>query len=128
MSLPDKEQAIHQFWRSFGWTARDENTVPDNAMTAYGGTYITYNVSTSALNEPIPMSASLWRKDMSWATITAKAHEISQAIGLGGRIIKIDSGYVWICRGTPFAQRMADDDDTIRRIYLNIMVEFLTEN
>ena len=126
--IPDKEQVIHQFWSSFGWTARDENTVPDNAMTLYGGHYITYNVSTASLDEPVPLSASLWCKDTSWATITAKAQEIAQTLGRGGVIIPVQGGYVWIVRGVPFAQRMADDDDTIRRIYLNIMVEFLTEN
>ena len=126
--IPDKEQAIHQFWNSFTWTARDENTVPDNAMTLYGGHYITYNVSTASLDEPVPLSASLWCKDTSWTEITAKAHEIADTLGRGGMLIKVQGGYVWIVRGTPFAQRMADDDDTIRRIYLNIMVEFLTEN
>ena len=126
--MPDKEQALHRFWSSFGWTARDENTVPDDAMQLYGGHYITYAVSTASLGEPVPLSASLWCKDTSWATITAKAQEISQALGPGGKIIKAIGGYVWIVRGVPFAQRLAEPDETIRRILLNITVEYLTEN
>ena len=124
----DKEQALHQFWSSFGWTARDENTVPDDAMQRYGGHYITYSVSTAALNEPVPLSASLWCKDTSWAEITAKANEMAESIGLGGNLTRFDGGFLWVCRGTPFSQRMADDDDTIRRIYINVMAEYLTEN
>ena len=122
----DKEQALHQFWSGFTWTARDESTVPDDAMSRYGGHYITYNVSTASLDEPVSLSADLWAKDTSWAAITAKAEEISQTITVGGKVVAFDGGYLWICRGVPFSQRLGDENDTIRRISLNIMVEFLS--
>lgn len=122
----DKEQALHSFWSSFGLTAYDENTVPDNAMTANNGKYLTYNVATAALDEPIPLFANLWYKSASWAGITTKANEISEKIGRGGRLIPFEGGAIYLCRGTPFSQRMADDQDTIRRIYLNIMAEFIS--
>lgn len=122
----DKQQALHQFWSGFGWAAYDENTVPDNAMERFDGHYITYSVVTSALDEPIPISANLWMRDTSWAAITQKANAISEYIGIGGVVIPFDDGYLWICRGTPFSQRMPDEDDTIRRIYINLMAEFLS--
>lgn len=122
----DKEQALHQFWSGFGWAARDENTVPDDAMTRYNGHYITYAVSTAALGEPIPIYGNLWAKDSSWAEITTKAEQISQEIGIGGKLIPYDGGYLWVCRGVPFSQRMPDEDDTIRRIYINVMAEYLS--
>ena len=124
----NKEQALHQFWSGFGWAARDENTVPDDAMILFNGHYITYAVSTASLDEPVPISASLWCKDTSWETITLKAEEIAQALGIGGMLIPFDGGYLWICRGTPFSQRMAEEDDTVRRIYLNLMAEYLSAN
>lgn len=126
MAVADKEQALHQFWSGFGWAARDENTVPDDAMTRYDGHYITYTVATSSLDEPVPLSASLWCKDTSWTTITAKAEEISKALGISGKIVRFDGGYLWLCRGVPFTQRMPDEDDTIRRIYINVMAEYLS--
>jgi hypothetical protein len=122
----DKEQALHQFWSSFGLTAYDENTVPDDAMTTNNGKYLTYNVATASLGEPTPLYANLWYKSSSWAEITVKANEMSEAIGRGGAIVPFDGGKIWICRGTPFTQRMPDDDDTIRRIYINVMAEFLS--
>lgn len=122
----DKEQALHQFWSSFGLTAYDENTVPDNALTTNGGKYLTYNVATASLDEPTPLYANLWYKSSSWDEITVKANEISEAIGRGGAIVSFDGGKIWICRGTPFSQRMPDDDDTIRRIYINVMAEYLS--
>ena len=121
----DNVQALHNFWNSFGLTARDENTVPDNAMTAYGGKYITYAVMVGYLEDTLMMSASLWYKSSSWAEITQKANEIGQYIGYGGRILDFDGGKLWIKRGVPFSQRMSDEDDTIRRIYINIEVEYL---
>lgn len=122
----DKEQALHKFWSSFGLTAYDENTVPDDALTTNKGKYLTYNVATAALDEPTPLYANLWYKSSSWAEITGKAEEIAHNIGWGGYLVPFDGGYIWICRGVPFSQRMADDDDTIRRIYINVMAEFLS--
>ena len=40
--------------------------------------------------------------------------------------VKIDGGRMYIARGTPFAQRMSDVDDMVRRIVLNVTVEFFT--
>jgi len=126
--MTDKEQALHQFWSGFGWKAYDENTVPDNAMEQLGGHYITYSVVTAALDEPVPIHANLWMRDTSWEAITQKANAISEAIGIGGVVVPFDSGYLWICRGTPFSQRLPESDDTIRKIYLNLMVEYLSAN
>jgi len=126
MIYSDKEKALHAFWSSFGWAARDENTVPDDAMSRYGGKYITYAVSTASLDEPVPISGDLWCKDTSWEEITAKAKEISHRLGIGGITIPYVGGYLWIVRGVPFSQRMAEEDDTVRRIYINLMAEYLS--
>ena len=118
----DKEQALHQFYSGFGVKAYDENTVPDNAPLPR----ITYNVSVTEFGDPVAMSLSVWDRSTSWATVTEKATDIYKAIGLGGKIIQYDDGYIWIKRGQPFSQRMADEDDTIRRIYINVEVEYFT--
>lgn len=120
----DKAQTLQEFWSGFGMEAYDENTVPSNAFLPR----LTYNVTLDSFENTVAMSASLWYRSTSWAEITKKSEEISKAIGQGGKIIKCDGGYVWIKRGSPFSQRMADPDDSIRRIYLNIEVDFLTEN
>ena len=53
--------------------------------------------------------------------------EISEALK-DGVVIKLDKGYTYLYRGTPFAQRVKDNDDMIKRIYLNVNVEYLTNN
>lgn len=119
-----KEQRIHAFWSGFTWKAYDENTVPDDAVLPR----ITYNLSVAEFGDPVTMAASVWDRSTSWASVTEKADEIYEAIGLGGKILRYDDGYIWIKRGQPFSQRMSDEDDSIRRIYINVEVEYLTSH
>lgn len=119
----NKEQALQNFWESFGVPAYDELSVPDGAEMPY----ITYSVATSDLGNPTAMTANLWRRSSSWEAITLLKDQIAEYIGQG-RVIKIDGGYIWIVKGATFAQRLADDDDKVRRIYLQIMAEYLTAN
>lgn len=123
----DKEQAIHNFWSSFGLPAYDEQTIPSGPDSPKPP-YITYEVVVGNIENAVSLSASLWYRGTSWAPITEKLHEIEQYLGYGGVIHKIDGGRVWFMRGSPFAQRMSDDSDSmIRRIYINVTAEFLTE-
>ena len=118
----DKAQAIHNFWSGFNIPAYDQNTVPKNAVMPY----ITYNVATNAMDRLTVLSASLWYYSTSWKDITNKADEIAQEIGYGYVLEPLDNGYLMITQGTPFAQRMSDEDENIRRIYINLNAEFLT--
>lgn len=121
----DKAQAIQNFWSSFGLDAYDENTVPKDAQLPY----ITYSFSTGSFDEPVTMVASVWYRDTSWSAISRKTDQISTEIGRGGITLAFDDGWVWIKRGLPFAQRTSEPNDaSIRRVYLNIEVEFFSEN
>ena len=120
-----KEQALHQFWSGFGLTAYDEQTVP-TADDAPQLPYITYEVVTDNLNHPVSLSGSVWYRSTSWTEVTEKANQIAEAIGYGHKTINIDGGYMYLTRGTPFVQRMADEDDSIRRIIVYITCEYLT--
>ena len=122
----DRDQAIHQFWSGFGLRAYDENTVPENALTANEGHYLTYSVVNSGFNTPVATTCSLWYKDTSWASISAKAQQIGNFLGEGGAIVPYQDGALWVKRGSPFSQRMGDDDDTMRRIYITVQIEFFS--
>ena len=120
----DKAQSIHYFWSMFGLPAYDENSVPDDATMPY----ITYSVSTGSIDNFVLLSASLWYRSTSWASISRKADEIESVItGMNPSTIKIDGGRVYLVKGNPFAQRMSEPGDSMtRRIYLQINAEFLT--
>jgi hypothetical protein len=118
----NKVQALHEFWSEFGLKAYDENSVPDNAPLPY----ITYEASVDDFGNGLAQTANLWYRSSSWADITAKEQEIANYITRGGRMIKYDQGAIWIQKASPWAQRFEEEgDDMIRRIILNVMVEFL---
>lgn len=120
-----KAAAIYQFWNSFDIPAYEENSVPEDAKFPY----ITYQLVTDSLDNDVQMAVSVWYRGSSWTEANAKAEEISQAVGQGGKTIKCDGGRIWIKRGSPFAQNMGDESDNlIKRKYLNITAEFFTAN
>ena len=120
-----KAAAIYQFWSGFGLTAYEENTVPTDADFPY----LTYQLVTDSFGREIMLTASIWYRSESWTAINAKTEEISQKISRGGKIISCDGGAIWLKRGQPFAQSMGDEsDDLIKRIYINVIAEYLTIN
>ena len=121
----DKFQALQTFWSSFSIPAYDENTVPTgDAKPSYP--YITYDAISGNLGDVCAMSGSIWDYGTSWARVTTKLNEIQSSIGRGGKYIQIDGGGLWIKRGSPFAQRVSDPNDMVRRIFINIEAEFIT--
>lgn len=119
------QAALNSFWQGFEWDAFEENAVPDQAFSSRSE-YITYSSGQNYFDEPMMLTASLWQRSTSWSGTVSKMQEIAEEIGLGGKFLKTDDGYLWIKRGTPFAQRMSDEDPAVRRIYMNVEVEFFT--
>lgn len=122
------EQAIHKFWSSFGLTAYDENSVPDNAKLPY----VTYSVNVGDITSgPVTLQSSLWYRSMSWKEITQKSEEIRNYLGIGGVMIEHDDGAIWIKRGNTFSQRAAagstqsEQDSSTRRVVLTVDIEFI---
>lgn len=117
----DKEQALQSFWSQFGIPAYDEGTVPDNAALPY----ITYSVGVDDFQYSVSLTASIWYRSTSWSGITAKLNEVSNVITSGGCMIPYDGGAIWLRKGSPYAQRVSDEDNSIRRILLNYEAEYI---
>ena len=120
-----KTQALYNFFSGFKLPAYEENTVPTGDAKPKLP-YITYTALTGVFDNDVQISASLWYSGYSWAEADRKSAEISAALADGGKLIPYTGGALWIRRGTPFAQHMADENDTIRRIYLNLTAEYLS--
>lgn len=118
----DKQQAIHAFFSSFGWKAYDSNSVPDSAELPY----ITYDAITSNISGTVFPAATLNDRSMSWESVVQKSNEIAQSLDYGGTTIKFDDGLLFITQGSPFSQRLPDDDPGIRKMYLNFAMQFLS--
>lgn len=131
----NKQQAYNAFWSQFGVFAFEENAVPTddviNQLIATGPVkskfpYITYQVITDDLNQPIYPIATIWDKNSSWKRSDELSNSILQTIK-NTNIIQLDEGGMFITTGTPFAQHMSEEGDrTIRRILINLSVEFFT--
>lgn len=107
--------AIHDFLSKFGLTAYELNSVPIEATFPY----LTYSPVFGYWGDETMLQVNLWYKGTSNTEPNAKADQIGKAIGLNGRVIQCDGGAIWIQRGNPFCQPMADPaDETIKRRYI----------
>ena len=132
----NKQQAYNQFWSGFGVLAFEENSVPDDAtidQLIKGGAaaakfpYITYQVLVDDLDHPIYPTASIYDRNTSWERADTLANLISARIQEMGTL-KLDNGRMFITKGTPYSQHMAEENDkAVRRVVLNLGIEFLTE-
>lgn len=118
----NKAQALNTFWNGFNIPAYDTSTVPDDAVMPY----ITYEVNTGSFGDQLSILANLWYRTSKWSDITQKADEIAEEITMGGKLVEYNGGALWIRRASPFAQRMTDPDDEVRRIVLLTMVEYIS--
>lgn len=118
----DKLQAYNSFWNSFSLKAYEENSVPDGVTMPY----ITYESAFDRFDYNVALTASVWYRSSSWAEAVAKTKEIGDYITRGGRMVKYDGGAFWIRTANPWAQRMPhESDDSVRRMVLNLQVEFM---
>lgn len=123
----DKWQAQHNFWSSFGVSAYEEHSVPDDKKKT-DFPRITYEAATSTFENLVSITASIWTRTTSWTQADTLADQIEQYIKAMG-CPEIDGGRYRVFIGdTTFAQRMDDpEDDQIKRIVLNVNFEFMTK-
>lgn len=121
-----KEAALHQFFNNFDIPGYPTTSVPEDAVFPW----LTYDVLTGAIdNGENAVTVNLWYYGESEAIPNAKAREISDYIGSGGKVITVDGGYIWIKRGSPWCQNLTDENNqNIKRRLLNLSVEYLTSN
>lgn len=132
----NKQQAYNSFWNSFGVLAFEENSVPDDdvikALVSAGKAsskfpYITYQVLTDDISGAVFPTASIWDKSNSWERSDLLSNRISEYIQRMDTI-RLDDGRMFITKGSPYAQHSAEEGDpSIRRIILNLGVQFFTE-
>lgn len=119
-----KAAALQSFFESFGIPAYPNTSVEKEEEMPY----LTYTPVFDTFGYPTSITVNLWYRTTSEAIPNAKAQEISDYIG-GGKYVPFDSGAILITRGSPWCQSLIDaDDNTVKRRYININAEYLTEN
>ncbi len=120
-----KDKALHA-WLSQFLSAYPASNVPDDA----GFPRLTYDFVNGAWDSgEIALTVNIWYYTEGEAVPNAKAQEIAEAIGMGGVFVPYDGGAMWIKRGSPWCQNIADESDkNVKRRYINITVEYLSLN
>lgn len=120
-----KDKALQAWFEQF-LDAYPTSNVPHDVTFPY----LTYELITGAFDSgEVGLTVNLWYYTESEAVPNAKAQEISNAIGYCGTVIPCDGGYIWLKRGSPWCQNIAEESDAnIKRRYLNVTAEYLTEN
>ncbi len=121
-----KDKALHAWFNSFGIPFYPATSVPEDTKFPWG----TYELITGAWDsQEIGLTVNLWFYTTGEAEPNMKAQELSDAIGSGGKVIPCDGGFIWIKRGSPWCQSLRDENNpNIKRRYINVTVEYLTEN
>lgn len=118
------EEAVLRFMEGFAIPAYPTGSVPDQEPMPY----LTYALPNGQWGgEEVSMQVDLWYRTESETEPNAKARELFDAIGLGGRLLACDGGGLWLKRGTPWCQNVSDGsgDDMVKRRYINIDIEYL---
>lgn len=120
----DKQQALNKFWsEASGLPAYEENAIPEDAQLPY----CTYQTILDGLDYAVFPLGHIWMRSVSWGALDAIQKRIEAYIDTG-KIIKMDEGNLFICKGSPFAQRVRDEEDSsIKGYLLNIQAEFLSK-
>ncbi len=120
-----KGAALYQFFNQF-MPFYAASSVPEDVVFPYG----TYElVVDSWEGGEVGITVNLWFYTESEAIPNAKTQQMADKIGTGGITVPCDGGFIWIKRGSPWCQSLADDTAAnIKRRYLNVTAEYMTLN
>lgn len=119
------EAAVYTFLSGFSIPAYASSSVPDQAQFPY----LTYDLVLGEWEQgEVNMPVNVWYRTESEATPNAKVREISQAIGRSGVTVPCDGGFLWLKKGSPWAQSVVVDgeDEKVKRRLLNVSIETIT--
>lgn len=120
-----KAAALFEWFNGF-LSAYPASNVPKDVIFPY----LTYELVLGAWgDEDIGITVNLWYYTESEAEPNAMADKMSKTIGRGGTYVECDGGTILIKRGNPWCQNVVDETDTnIKRRYINISLEYFTED
>ena len=109
--------------------AYDEQTVfAEGSMPAFP--HITYEAGDGDFGHETFLVAHLWDRSSDWQLLKQKAAEIKAYVKDGGVKVNVDGGQLWfkLSDSMTFAQPIesGSDDPAVKRILINMTVEYLT--
>lgn len=122
--MATKAAAFHSWLEStLGIACYAASSVPDDAEMPYA----TYEWADGAVDDgDVPIALDIWHRTESEAAPNRSVEKLAKSLELSGRTLRCDDGMLWVKRGSPFAQAVPDDDNSVKRRYVNLLIEFLT--
>lgn len=118
------EAAIFDFLAGTGLPVYAQTSVPDDAAYPYATVELSIGDFWSG---EVSIPVSLWYRGDGEAEPNAGARTLAKMVGRGGKVIPCDDGAVWLRLGDPAIQSLGDStDDKIKRRYINLTAEFMT--
>lgn len=118
-----KQAALQRFFSSFGLEAYPNGSTPPETPFPW----LEYDATLAEFGESTSIEVGLWFYTDSEAIPNAKAEEVRQAIGYGGKLLPCDGGAIWVKRGSPWCRPLTDETNrAIKRRLLNVDLEFLS--
>ena len=116
-----REAALDAFFNSFGIKAFPATSEPRDTEFPW----LTYETTSGNWGDDTStIVVKLWFHTDSEAIPNAKVRQISESIGVGGKVISYTDGKVWLKRGTPWCNSIPDEADiAVKCKALNILVE-----
>lgn len=122
--MPSKTAALQAWLERFGMPVYSAQAVPDGAALPY----LTYEPVSAAFGDGAQaVLVEAWRRTESEARANADAEAIGRALGLGGVVLPCDGGALWLTRGAPLWQAADSGEPGVKRRYVNIDVEYVTD-
>lgn len=122
--MTTREAALFDFLSSFGIDAYPASATLETSQMPY----LTYELAIGEFNTPVNMTVNLWYYTTSEAKPNAKVREIEKAIKDRGRITYQDDDGITrlliVRKGSPWCQAVTDEDNAVKRRYLNIELEY----
>ncbi len=96
--------------------------VPDDAVLPW----MTYDYTEGRFGDvESPITVNMWFRTTSEALPNQKAREFRDYIEEHG-LIRCDGGLIWVKPGNPWSQVIAEEDNSIKRRYINLEIEYIT--
>lgn len=125
--MQTKLQAINSFLSGFGLKAYEENSIyAEDVVIPLP--YITYSVQfDNYRGHACPLIVTAWYRTSSPKPLEEIETAIAREIGIDGKVLPCEDGYILLKRGTPFAHPMdVPADKFVKRIIITLMADYNT--
>ena len=118
MNLINTNQTIYKFLeQTLGVPVWVEDSVPINAKFPYG----VFTLNNEAFTMEGLLQVRIFTEERSVKPVVDLADKLSAAVGEGGALLRNGNGYIWLYKGSPFAQLEPTLEEGLKAVYINLL-------